>query len=213
MGKNTRSGFTLIELLVVIGIISLLAVVLLPNIIGGKEKANKLADAANLRWHYQVLTELRDQKKLPVRGGCRFVLAPWYRGIVEKTEANLNRYFNPAQSVEDSKVKELLEIGVAKIWPREEAITSLDTHYAGRSEKFFVGMLSGNEAWLADDCELAMPFPSGSIHVLYGDGNVKELLADPDLLKYGWKLEDVKEGKLFDVGPSSPHPDLKKLDK
>lgn len=213
MAKNTRSGFTLIELLVVIGIISLLAVVLLPNIIGGKEKANILADQGNLRWHYAELNTLREQKKLPLRGGCRFVLATWYRGIVEKTEANMNRYFNPALASDDVKIKELLETGVAKIWPREEAITSADTHYAGRSEKHYIGMMSGNEAWLADDCEGVMPFPSGSINVLYGDGVVKPLLADPDLLKYGWKLEDAKEGKLFDVGPSSPHPDLKKLEK
>jgi len=212
MGKTKSSGFTLIELLVVIGIISLLAVVLLPNIIGGKEKANKLADAANLRWHYSELSSLRSQKKLPNQGGCKFVLATWFRGIVEKTEANMNRYFNPALS-DDKRAAALLETGLDKIWPREEAVTSMDTDYAGRSAKYYVGMESGNEAWVADDCELVMPFPSGSINVLFGDGVVKELLADPDLLKYGWTLQDGKDGKLFEVGPQSPHPVLKKLEK
>ena len=70
----------------------------------------------------------------------------------------------------------------------------------------------GTEPWMADDCELTMPFTTkGSINVLYGDGTVKELMLDPDLMKYGYTAQELKDGKTFLVGPGSPHPDLAKL--
>jgi prepilin-type N-terminal cleavage/methylation domain-containing protein len=46
-----RKGFTLIELLVVMAIISILTLVLLPNIVGTTRKARKMACSANLRKH------------------------------------------------------------------------------------------------------------------------------------------------------------------
>lgn len=205
--SNTRSGFTLIEMLIVITIIGLLAVFLLPNVIGAKDTANQAADQANMRWHFIELSKVYEGNKLPKQGGHKFVLSTWFRGIVEKTETNFNHYWSPGVKV-DARKSELGEQNLKDIWPNEQAVTSDDTHYAGRSHQFYKGMQSGNEAWMSNDEEGGRTFNDGTINVLMGDGSVKALKVDPDLMKYGFKLEG---DNAFEVGPTSPHPLLQKL--
>jgi prepilin-type N-terminal cleavage/methylation domain-containing protein len=209
--RATRAGFTLIELLVVIGILSILMVVLLPQIIGARETAYIFADKANLKWHYQTLDIYRQRyKRFPKEGGHKFVLASWVEGIVtDKTPENRDRYFTPG--LQDQRQNELRDEDPKSIWKSFADLTSMDTAYAGRAKEHLSGKLdSGNEAWIADDNEYGPAFSGGSINVLVGDGNVREL----DLLelrKFGYP-EDPEEGYKFEVGRASPHPLLKKLD-
>ena len=105
--RNRSSGFTLIEMLVVIGIISLLAVTLLPQIIGAKELANLTADRANLKWHYQTITIYRQKYgHYPTGSGHQWVLDTWVRGVAEHTPQNLEKYFTPG--LDDAYKRELL---------------------------------------------------------------------------------------------------------
>ena len=209
--RNRSSGFTLIEMLVVIGIISLLAVALLPNIVSGRAAANQTADAANLSWHYfNILDYERKYKHYPRGRGHQWVLDPWVRGVVERTPQNLEKYFTPGLSgdvIRDLK-RELEETGT--VWSTADALTSLDTDYAGRDSSRRSGsIMSGKVPWMSNDNEFDPAFPDGSINVLMGDGVVRVLHIDPDFLGYGWTVEKVAER--FPVGPESPHPLLQQL--
>ncbi len=209
--RNRSSGFTLIEMLVVIGIISLLAVALLPQIIGARERANQVADAGNLRWHYQTIL-LYQQKhgQFPRGSGHQWVLDPWVRGDVERTPQNFDRYFTPG--LDNQYKRGLLEEGVDNIWKDRNSLISLDTDYAGRGSHSQIRKLdSGRVPWMANDNEGDIVFIDGSINVLMGDGTVLTLYIDPDFLEYGWTTDMVDEP--FPVGPDSPHPLLRQLAK
>ena len=209
--RDRTSGFTLIEMLVVIGIISLLAVALLPNIIGAKESANKTADEFNLYRHYENITLYEQRYGHYPRGtGHQWVLDPWVRGVVEHTPQNMERYFTPGLSGgEVLALKEELDRGGA-IWTDLESLTSLDTDYAGRDGRKRTGnIFSGNVPWMANDNEFGPAFTDGSINVLMGDGSIRTLYIDPDFLDYGWTVQRVEEP--FPVGPDSPHRLLQQL--
>lgn len=65
IGKNTNSkkGFTLIELMVVIAIISILTVILLPQVTGAMKRAKKAACQANLqKYLYQGMFHYVNEK-------------------------------------------------------------------------------------------------------------------------------------------------------
>ena len=209
--RDRTSGFTLIEMLVVIGIISLLAVALLPNIIGARTAANQTADAAHLVFHYDniILYEQR-YSHYPRGTGHQWILDPWVRGVVEHTPQNMERYFTPGLSGgEVLALREELDRGGA-IWTDPGSVTSLDTDYAGRDARRRTGnILSGKLPWMANDNEFGPAFTDGSINVLMGDRVVRTLYIDPDFLGYGWTVQMVEEP--FPVGPDSPHPLLQQL--
>ena len=200
-------GFTLIELLVVISILSLLAVALLPRVLQASEGAELFADQKNLSWHYTQIFQYNTKKlPYPKEGGHKLVLAPWVKGICEHTEANFDRYWVPGKR--DFRRDELKETGLEHIWKRFEDLSTQDTHYAGRASEHYGSMMSGNEAWLADDNEMFKTWQSGSVNVLMGDGTTKELLKVDHLQQY-WVPDYDERG--FPVGPDSPMPMLQKL--
>jgi prepilin-type N-terminal cleavage/methylation domain-containing protein/prepilin-type processing-associated H-X9-DG protein len=213
--NQTQKGFTLIELLVVIGIIGLLAATLLPAIFGGKLTADIAADQGQLTRHYAWLTEYQHRfKSFPTEGGHKFVLDTWCKNIAEHSDQNLAFYFNPRTRVA-GRYQELRKLDVDTVFTDLRSVTSDDTDYAGRAKKNINGnMVSGKEAWMADDNELGWAFPNGSINVLYGDGHVRELTYEVDLKdKFGLGPIDPNGAPFQTWGPSSLHPDLQKLDR
>lgn len=212
MKKPTPDGFTLIELMVVITIIALLSVSLIGPINNVLLAAKKTADTANLHWHYSVLRsyELR-HKRLPTQGGHKFVLAPWISGTVEHTEANRDRYFSKALD-SDAHVLDLMDKSEDDIWKDFDSVSSLDTHFAGRAREGRRHMNSGREIWMATDNEGGNTYRDGSVLLLFGDNTVKEIRRDPDQIKLGAPA-DIDVEYTLEVGPNSPHPDLRKLRK
>ena len=201
--KNSQQGFTLIELLVVIGIISLLAVALLPQVIEGKTAANMAADEANLRWHYQTFLNYKNKmKRYPKGGGHQFILRPWVEGMVEHTEQNFDRYFSPQEEGDERKDELKETLGVENIWKSVDDLSSEDTHYAGRAVEHKRRMFSGKEIWMATDNEFGSTYPDGTIIVLMGDGATRQLQRAKELKE--WGPEDVDEEFTFEVGPNSP---------
>ena len=217
MKKSSSAGFTLIELLVVISIIGILAVALLPNVIGATTSAQKAADRANLSWHFQQLTETKRRiaggnARWLKDGGHRFVLTPWVHNVVDRTAENRDRYFQPGQE-DDPAWQELKDFDAREIWRSEDELTSGDTHYAGRSAEKYRGMWrSGNEPLMANDNEGIRAYEDGTIHVLMASGSVRELTPAGGLKEY-WEGDDDDDTYIFPVGPNSPHPDLSKLEK
>jgi len=203
------AGFTLIELLVVISILSLLVVTFLPDIVRALGTANEAADAKQLDKHFMWITTYNQMYKgYPEGGGHEFVLGSWVKRVCEHTPQNLAFFFTPGIRDQDDYYRELRATDPETIWPDLQSTTSQDTHYAGRAKEFKRGMDSGKEAWMADDNEGGKAFKDGSINVLYGDGSVRTLRPLEELKQYNWPLEEP-----FPVGPESPHPDLKKLQK
>lgn len=212
MKKIASAGFTLIELLVVIAIISVLAVALLPAILEGQLAGDIAADQANLRWHYQSLhTTYKNRKHTPPKdGGHKFVLSPWVFEACERTQENRDRYFTPSLMTLDPRYAELKEEDPRKIWQDFDGLTSEDTHYAGRLQRHYNSMWSGNEALMADDNEMGPAFSDGSINVLMGSGAVRQLIKTKELKEH-W--QDDNPNFVLEVGPDSPVEMLQRLQK
>lgn len=210
--KKSQQGFTLIELLVVIGIISLLAVALLPQVIEGRTAANMAVDEANLRWHYQTFMNYKNKMTYyPRGGGHRFILRPWVEGMVEHTNQNFDRYFSPQEDGDERRYELKESVGVENIWKTMDELTTEDTHFAGRASEHKRRMFSGKEIWMATDNEFGNTYADGTVIVLMGDGATRKLLRIKELKDFF--PEDVDEEFEFEVGPNSPHKGLAKLEK
>jgi len=200
----------------VIGIIGLLAATLLPAILGAKESTNISVDQMQLRKHHYWIELYRTKyKSYPREGGCKFVLDTWVRpGVVEHTEQNFAFYFNPRTRAENDTFNELSKGDLDKLWSDLAQVNSQDTDYAGRAKEWKKDLAdSGREAMMADDNEDGLSFRDGTINVLFGDGSVKELHYEDDIMKkYGLgPLDPAKP--VPTCGKSSPVPELQKLEK
>lgn len=208
---NRSGGFTLIELLVVIAILGLLIATFAPDIFGSRTRARVAADQANLRWHYQQF-EIYSQKhkSLPPYTGYKFVLAPWVKRTLQRTEQNFNRYWVP--EITDPRKEELSQQDPEKIWTNFDDLRSDDTNYAGPGPDLIRRLRLGNGKLpiMSDDNEYGPAFEDYTINVLLGDGHVKELILD-DLTQYGFDPD--QEGTVFEVGAGSPHPLLQQLER
>ena len=98
-------------------------------------------------------------------------------------------------------------------WRDQGDITSEDTSYAGRGRAYKKTMDRAEQAWMASDNEGMNHYEDGTIMVLMNNGAVRSLLRDPDLLEYGWPEDEDDEEFVYEVGPDSPHPLLRKLDR
>jgi prepilin-type N-terminal cleavage/methylation domain-containing protein len=216
MRRDSSSGFTLIELLIVISIIGVLAAVLLPAVIGGRNAANVAADAAQLRnshFAWFQLFKMKNNQTFPTEGGHRFVLQTWTSGLVEKTPENFDKYFSPGARDNDGAYQDKRKAVLKgeNPWQTINDTSSEDTHYVGRAKKERRGMDSGTEALMATDNEGGWTFPDGDINILLGDGNVRQL-------SY-MQMQEIYQLGPFDkgnpivmYGPNSPITECQKLD-
>ena len=86
-------------------------------------KAAQVSDTANLQWHFRALTLFKNEYgALPSQSDHKFILAPWVRGVVERTEQNMERYFH-VEHKELDYTRDLLAEDPEKVWRNFEDLT------------------------------------------------------------------------------------------
>jgi len=215
--RRPQSGFTLIELLIVISIIGLLAAVLLPNIMGAQDAAYALGDEANLKRHFDWFQDhkRKNQDRLPMEGGYKFVMANWTSGTCEHNQENFDRFWTPGPARNNdlnyAEKFKMVQRG-ENPWPTLAATSPDDTHYVGRSKKDAkTRESSGDEAWMANDNDGGWSLRDGTIHVLVASGAVRTY--SYQMLKEQFGLGDFnKDVPVQTWGPNSPIVPCQKLD-
>ena len=212
--RRSSAGFTLIELLIVITIIGVLAVVLVPDLIAGRDQTNALSDQQNLRRHFQWLTTYSNKlKHLPEEEGHKFVLATWTSGVVEHIEENFDCFFTPGSRESDPiwiDLRKSVQRG-ENPWPDLKGTNSKDTHYAGRAKEHMRTSLDGGEeAWMANDNEGVWSLRDGTVNILFHGGNVRSYSYQQLQEIYSLGPMD-KNAPVKTWGPDSPIPFCKKL--
>jgi hypothetical protein len=169
-----------------------------PDLAAGRDAANRAADRAHLEKIYSLLV-LQDRRGGASEGGHRLLTDLWTRGVIEPTPEQLEFFFVPGRREQDLHYRELrerLDRG-ERIWTDSAATTSRDTHYAALATPFLAHLFDKEQVIAADDCEDGWPFAVHVIHLLYGDGRVREMAF----------------AELPVLGPSSPLPELQRLER
>jgi hypothetical protein len=194
-----------------IAILFVLAIALLPNTVGGGP-VNAFADQANLQRIRDWLTGYRLRfGHLPNESGHKFLLELWVKGICTHDVESFDRFFAPGAREEDPHYLALRKRvqGGDDPWPSLEQVSSADTHYAGRATSGVRNDGEARHAWAADDNENGWTIADGTINILYDDGTVSWLSIERLTEQFQWP----GLGKVFPVGPDSPHPDLRTLER
>lgn len=173
---------------------------LLPDQIDNQRRPVMAWDRANLmRLYMWLVIEQQRSDRLPIEGGHCLLLQLWTSGILEPTPENLRCFFNPGRRGRDPHYRELRArlLRGERIWADLAQTTSHDTHYAALATPFLAHLFDKDQVIAADDCEDGWPFAVHVIHLLYGDGRVREM----------------QLGELPVFGPSSPIPELQRLER
>lgn len=207
-------GFTLIELLVVLGIIGALAAALSGVVIESQLAANQEVDRVQLRTHaaWLKLYERKHREALPREDGHRFVLSTWTSKIFHHDEEELDRYFSPglrANDVAYRAARDQMEVGVDP-WPTLAAVSSADTHYAGRAKSHIKTARRPGEVLLATDNEGGWSWQDGTVHVLLSKGIVRSYSYQDLQKRFGLGAFD-ELAPVSTHGASSPIPECRKL--
>ncbi|MEZ5989137.1 MAG: type II secretion system protein [Planctomycetota bacterium] len=209
-------GFTLIELLVVIGLLSILMVAILPNLLGGSAAAKDAACGLNLKWWYSTIkTYQTTNKKWPSGEGSEMMRNLWNSTAVEKTDANLTRFYCPHQ-IGEGFYQEFRNLpDLSELWRGSHETIEMD--YACRKDRR--NWEKGSKAWMSDDNYDGQEWSHTdfSMNILYGDGNVHLYTLD-ELVQKGIltqeESDDIQSEKsdiVIQVGPQSRIKDLQDL--
>jgi len=178
------------------------AVPLVPTVLeGGKTTECSI----NLGHIYTDLVEYKLAKgHLPRESGVRFFAAPIAEGVVPYDREGAERLTCPSIDLD------LLTIGSLpwdEWWRDLSVIDGTYSSYAGRDTvRFPLEKLSGTQPLVACDGD-GYTHHGGVIHVLYGNGAVRAMTLD-DLIRSGEVPSNVTS---IEIGPGSPHEDLRKL--
>jgi len=209
--RNAWKIWITAALVVVSGVLALFGVVTMwwycPAL--GPNKVREFTEANECRKNLQhIYTDLLFYKiakgHLPRESGVRFFAAPIAEGVVPYDRERAERLTCPSIDLD------LLTIGSLpwdEWWRDLSVINGTYSSYAGRDTvRFPLEKLSGTQPLVACDGD-GYTHHGGVIHVLYGNGAVQSITLD-DLIRSGEVPPNVTS---IEIGPGSPHKDLRKL--
>ena len=202
IGAAMRGGWRFWRWVVMAALATPALLLFILPVIPGRTRAPVAADKANLQHLYLWLTIQKMRQGMPTEGGHRLLTNLWTRGLIDTSPENLRVFFNPGRRGRDPHYRELRArlLRGERIWTDSAATTSRDTHYAALATPFLAHLFDEDQVIAADDCEDGWPFKDNAshmIHLLYGDGRVREM--------------QLSELPVF--GPSSPIPELQRLER
>lgn len=213
--RQAESGYSLFELCVLGAAIAAVGACAIPGTQAARVATNAVADRAQLRTHYTWLQlyKAKHKRALPSEGGYKFVLSTWTSKVFDHTAENLDRYFSPGARDSDPDYRTVREFLVKgeDPWPDLASVTSVDTHYVGRSRRHLRTAGMPGEALMATDNEGHSVFADGTVNVLRSDGVVRGY-AYSELRELYDVPEFVPNKPVLTWGMDSPIPECRKLD-